>query len=349
MAAQKADSAADLIEARATPWQQALVQRLLQVQRGRGLPHALLINPRTAVDSRAFGWYLATALLCQHEDADQAPCGSCGHCQLMRANSYPDFTFTTLVHNERPPHKLNRDIRIDQIRHLIHQLALTASQSSGKMALVYPAERMNQSSANSLLKTLEEPASGSILILLSHNPGRLPVTIRSRCQQWSVPRPEAPQALDWLTQQQMPTDQQADYLELAAGDVELALQLHTDQALDHLTRLQQAVKSYLGGHSDVTAVRDSVDGLDDGLLRLIVRRVLQSFVYQQATREASAGGRRCLQALLDLMQRADRVLQSQETNLILQLQLEDVLISLKQILTGENQHGRTRQPGHTVT
>ncbi len=336
------------IQGRATPWQSDLVKRLVDLQRAQGLPHALLINPRTTVDSRSFGWYLVSALLCESSSSAQTPCGSCSCCQLMQANSYPDFTFTTLIDNERT-HKLNRDIKIDQIRALIHRMSLTASHRPGKFALLYPAERMNQASANSLLKTLEEPAAGTTLILLSHNPGRLPVTIRSRCQQWSVQRPGVSEADGWLRSNGVPEDQSADYLDLAGGDTELALELFGVQALQSLAVFQQALKDYLAGRSSVMAVCDSVTSLSDSLLRLIVRRILQSFVQQQLEREATAQVRTRLQGLLDLMQKADFVLQSEETNLILHLQLEDVLISLKQLLTAENQHGRTRQPGHTVT
>jgi|GEM_PF-484788 len=336
------------IQGSATPWQSDLVKRLVELQRAKGLPHALLINPRTAVDSRRFGWFLVSALLCDASSRAQIPCGSCSSCQLMQANSYPDFTFTTLVDNERT-HKLNRDIKIDQIRALIHRMSLTASHRPGKFALLYPAERMNQASANSLLKTLEEPAAGTTLILLSHNPGRLPVTIRSRCQQWAVQRPAGSEAGDWLRSNGLPDDQWVDYLELAGGDAELALELFGATALQSLGVFQQALKDYLAGRSSVMTVCASVSGLSDSLLRLIVRRVLQSFVQQQLAREATPQLRKRLQGLLDLMQKADFVLQSEETNLILHLQLEDVLISLKQLLTAENQHGRTRQPGHTVT
>jgi DNA polymerase-3 subunit delta' len=337
----------DPVRPSATPWQRDLVQRLVDLRQRNGLAHALLINPRTAVDSREFGWYLASALMCRAESAN-APCGECRPCRLMRANTYPDFSFTTLVDNERT-HKLNRDIKINQIRQLIHRLSLTASDSVGKYALVYPAERMNQNAANSLLKTLEEPATGVTLILLSHTPGRLPVTIRSRCQRWTVDSPAADEADAWLAGEGLSQDARGDYLGLANGDAQLAAELHSQQALEHLNALQQAIREYLGGRSSVMAVSASVKGLDDDLLRRLVRRILRSFIDQQLQREPSQAGRSRLASLLDLVHKADFVLQSQETNLILHLQLEDVLISLKQILLGENHHGRTRQPGHTVT
>ena len=168
----------DIIEpviGEALPWQRPLVQKLGSLRQQHRLPHALLIELQTQVDSRAFGWYLVMALLCESPE-DGNPCQVCPACALMRANNYPDFTFTTLLENDKT-HKLNKDIKIDQIRRLIHQLSLTDSRQGGKFALIYPAEKMNPSAANSLLKTLEEPSSNSTLILLTHNPGRLPVTI----------------------------------------------------------------------------------------------------------------------------------------------------------------------------
>ena len=162
----------------AEKWQLDLVKQLIELKQQQKLPHAILIELRTSVDSRSFGWHLASSLFCQSDGQDK-PCGQCQACQLMSANNYPDFFFTTLIDNDKT-HKLNKDIKIDQIRRLIHQFSLTRNLQAGKVALIYPAEKLNKSSANSLLKTLEEPSSDSTLILLTHNAGRLPITIRSR-------------------------------------------------------------------------------------------------------------------------------------------------------------------------
>ena len=71
----------------------------------------------------------------------------------------------------------------------------------GVGALIDPAERMNPAAANALLKTLEEPQADTYFLLVSHQPGRLPATIVSRCQRLDAPFPARGQARAWLASQ----------------------------------------------------------------------------------------------------------------------------------------------------
>ena len=77
------------------------------------------------------------------------------------------------------PEQGSRVIKIDQVRALINFAHQTASLGSRKVILLYPAEAMNLNSANALLKSLEEPAPGTYLLLASHASGNLPATVRS--------------------------------------------------------------------------------------------------------------------------------------------------------------------------
>jgi DNA polymerase-3 subunit delta' len=331
----------------ALPWQLSLVEELVDLKQSHRLPHAILIEMKTRVDSREFGWYLAGALLCKQPTQDKRPCGSCEHCRLMQANSYPDFTFTTLQENERSG-KLNKDIKIDQIRRLIHQLALTPDRDAGKMALIYPAERMNLSAANSLLKTLEEPAQNSTLVLLTHHAARLPVTIRSRCQHRSVNNPPPKEAAKWCIEQGIAKDEIEPQLSLAHGDPEYAVQLSEQDFTRHLQAFQVQLQEYLSGKSDVISLINSSKGLDNEWIRHMIRNILHKFVLQQLNEPLDHSRKNRLRALLDLINHSNFVLQVEENNLNLQLQLEDVLISLKQIINEEYHHGGT-QSGYPVT
>ena len=323
----------ETIKPQALPWQLPLVEQLVSLQQQQRLPHALMIELQTQVDSRSFGWYLVSALLCGAEPAAK-PCLSCPACQLMLANNYPDFTFTTLVENDKT-HKLNKDIRIDQIRQLIHQLSLTDSRQAGKFALIYPAEKMNQSSANSLLKTLEEPSSNATLILLTHNPGRLPVTIRSRCQRWSLNNPEPAVAQAWLLEQGMQQQHIDAYLELAHADAQLALELmQQDFAPQHLA-FRQLLDDFLQNRIAATAVVQGTGINEPGKLRLLVKTELVRLIYQQLQQQLSNGVKRQLAGLLDLIQHNEHYLRIEDNNLNLQIQLEDLLISMKRVLTRE--------------
>ena len=91
-----------------------------------------------------------------------------------------------------------RSIAVEQIRDTIDALALKSHGGRAKVVIVEPADGLTISAANALLKTLEEPSEDTYLFLLSHQPQRLPATIRSRCQRLDVAAP-APEALRaWL-------------------------------------------------------------------------------------------------------------------------------------------------------
>lgn len=78
--------------------------------------------------------------------------------------------------------KLKKDISVDQIRQLTKKLHLSAATDRHRIILVDAAEQMNSNAANALLKLLEEPPQRTLFLLVSHCPGRLLPTIRSRCQ-----------------------------------------------------------------------------------------------------------------------------------------------------------------------
>ncbi len=336
----------DTIIAGVKPWETAVIDQIVMLKRKNQLPHAILLEMRTSADGLAFGWYLITALVCEDQGVT-TPCGSCRACQQMSANTYPDLSFVTLVENEKT-RKINRDIKIEQIRKLIHRLSLTTTYRAGKSALIYPAERMNSASANSLLKTLEEASSDATLVLLTHNAGRLPITIRSRCQRWTVPFPDPELASQWLIDQGISKDEAAAYLKLAQQDAQLALELFRRQAFSHLRRFEAALQEYINGRTAVLNVVDSIKQLDEDDIILLVQQVILDQIQSSTANVLSAQQKGKLGALLDLRAQAVRVLQSSENNLILRLQLEDVLISFKQILNQENQHASTSQPGNTV-
>ena len=78
-------------------------------------------------------------------------------------------------------------------------MQLTSHEGNAKVAILEDADGMTKEAANSLLKTLEEPSQNTYLFLLAQQPGRLPSTIRSRCQLLSVQRPSSKDALEWVS------------------------------------------------------------------------------------------------------------------------------------------------------
>lgn len=100
--------------------------------------------------------------------------------RLLAAGSHPDFRW--LERLERPSGGLARNISVEQIRSLGDLLAVTPSMSPWRAIVIDAADDLEASAANALLKMLEEPPANTLFFLVSHAPGRLLPTIRSRCR-----------------------------------------------------------------------------------------------------------------------------------------------------------------------
>jgi DNA polymerase-3 subunit delta' len=156
-----------------------------------------------------------------------------------------------LVH----PEEEERPIRVDQVRELGAFVSL--SGSGAKVGLIAPAERMNRNAANSLLKTLEEPPSGTHLILVSHAPGLLPATVRSRCQALDFRTPSGEDALTWLSSQLPDTPHPERLLALGNGAPLRALELAETDTTAVLESLLADMESLVHGRADPVAVATS--------------------------------------------------------------------------------------------
>jgi DNA polymerase-3 subunit delta' len=109
----------------------------------------------------------------------------------VQAARHPDLTRVSLLEE-------SRQIRIEQLRELANELALTSHAGGYKVGILTPADALNRFAANALLKTLEEPPPRTLLILVATQPSRLPATVRSRCQRLRVRAPSREQGIAWL-------------------------------------------------------------------------------------------------------------------------------------------------------
>lgn len=183
------------------PWQTDAWQRIRQSRQQNRLTHALLLTGAPGVGKRRFADALSQSLLCQSPDTLTGyACGECRHCVLYQAGNHPD-SYHIGLEASKTTGKLSRLITIDQIRDWVAGQGQTAHLGDFKVTIIEPAEQMNTASANALLKTLEEPTPGTLLILISAMPGALLPTVRSRCQHLSISSPAADIASSWLQQQ----------------------------------------------------------------------------------------------------------------------------------------------------
>jgi DNA polymerase III subunit delta' len=153
------------------------------------LPHALLIHDVAGAGGDWLARWVAQLTLCTNANA--APCGGCVGCKRVEASQHPDFVVVQ-------PTDDSKQIRIEQVRELASELALTSHQGGYKVGILTPADAFNRFAANALLKTLEEPPPRTLLILVASVPSRLPATILSRCQRIAVRTPKRAESVAWL-------------------------------------------------------------------------------------------------------------------------------------------------------
>ena len=198
------------------PWQQrAYDQAVAALQAGR-LGHGLLVCGPAGLGQRAVVERLARYVLCGGE-----PAPGDRNLQLIEAGTHPDLQLVSFIPTKAGD-KLRTEIVIEQVRELSRKLSLTPQYGRAQVAIIDPADAVNRSAFNALLKTLEEPASGRYLWLLSAEPMRLPATIRSRCQRLEFRLPPRAEALAWLQAQGFPEKSAAEALDFARGHPGLA-------------------------------------------------------------------------------------------------------------------------------
>jgi len=228
------------------PWLQAARQQFSQQLASERQAHAILLAGPAGLGKAELANEMAAALLCLEppslkgklEESSMA-CGSCRSCQLFSTGAHPDFRLMSFISKENSE-ELRTVIIVDQVRQLIGNLQLTNSLSPRKVAIIHPAEAMNRSAANAILKTLEEPAGEAVLILVCNDASSLPATIRSRCQVLTVRAPAIPEALDWL-QKQAGADEHTARLALqasAASPLRAAMLLKTGRTDDYRMMLE---------------------------------------------------------------------------------------------------------------
>lgn len=225
------------------PWAEPLWQRLVTQARDQRLPHALLISGHTGIGKNEFVLALAHWLLC-HQPQVLRPCGQCRSCQLLSSNSHPDLVVLQ-------PEEAGKPIKVDQIRELTQFLHATAQQGGCRLVIMEPAEAMNISAANALLKSLEEPGQNTYLLLVSHQPGQLMPTIRSRCQRIDFPRPTMVVATEWLCQRLGLGDDKAEQLLRIAQYAPLqAADLYEGEQMQLRARLMKGLADILRGREN---------------------------------------------------------------------------------------------------
>lgn len=151
------------------------LQRLAKADQHQQLSGSYIFAGPSHVGKTAAANFFVQNLLCKQRSLDNQPCDNCVPCRQLAQGTYADLTSIE-------PEADKRDISIEQIRGLINKLKLSSFANSYKIGMIYHADKLNEKSANALLKTLEEPNRKVLIFLITNNLDRLPATIVSRSQ-----------------------------------------------------------------------------------------------------------------------------------------------------------------------
>jgi len=241
------------------PWQLENWNTIQSVNRAERMAHAILFTGPVGIGLEHFSKCLTAGLLCENSHNNSGgniqACGDCRSCHLIRGGSHPD-----LVAIE--PEEAGKQIKVDEIRRLIDFIHLTSQYGRYKISVIAPADAMNRSAANSLLKTLEEPPEQSLLILLSHRPNLLPVTIRSRCQQVRF-KPTYDEATVRWVEESIEADESAEHLLAVAGGAPLAIdEMLEDNIFEYQRNLLDDLVALKSGQEDPIKIAEKWKNYD---------------------------------------------------------------------------------------
>ena len=276
----------------------------------------LFVGPG-GIGKRTFALLLAKTLFCQRVPPEQfAPCGVCTGCVQVEARTHPD-----LLQVFKPADKSG--LSIEQIAGerdsrmqvgLCHDIHMSPQEAGRRIAIIDDADTLTIEAANAMLKTLEEPPRGAILILIGTSPQRQLPTIRSRCQIVRFDPPNMEEAMALLTARGYVADSEhlQKALELSGGDLLEAQRMLEPEAAEYreqiaasvsvaipeAMRLTKLVTTYVeAGNSEAPVKRDRIRETMLVAIAEYRRQIRQRIAAAEAIDQPLNRMERCLQTL----------------------------------------------------
>lgn len=328
------------------PWHETYWQHLQACLKHDRLPHALMITGPAGLGKSLFSHQIAHSLLCHSPVAATGlACGQCRVCRLLSASTHPDLSIVSPLENKK-------NISVDQIRELGGFIALTAQFERYKVVILEPAEKMTLNAANSLLKTLEEPTSNSLLILVTSQSAQLSATVRSRCQEIRFSPVDDAVGLAWLEENLADKSDSRQLLALANGSPLKALEMADSSLVSLRMALFKGLEQLAANQIDPialcqqwskedkhTTLRCLSSWLTD-MLRLSMAAQAPHISNCDLTARLSAlAAKSSPRELILQLDRVAQALQHIEKNHSFQLVLEDILIQWR--ICFYQKHGTT--------
>lgn len=241
--------------------QQDAEEVFLRAIQARRLPHAWLVTGPRGIGKATLAYRVVRHLFAASLDDASATTGLFGELpaisslsftglevtpehsifQQIASGSFPDLRILERTADREG--RLKREISVEDVRQLTSFLHMTATNGSWRAGIIDPVDELTQQAANALLKILEEPPEQTLLILVSHNPGRLLPTLRSRCRQLSLPPLDA-EVVEQLLANHLPELPESDRTALAylsEGSIGRALDLHEAGGLELYGQLVEMI------------------------------------------------------------------------------------------------------------
>jgi DNA polymerase III subunit delta' len=301
------ENAADRLDGAPHPRERSILvghgaaeQNLLDAYRGPRMHHAWLIGGPEGIGKATLAYRFARFILA-HPDprrvggaTDLFVSPDDPVARRIVAGAHPDLLALRRI-AEAGKDKIPQDISVNAVRDLVRFFGSTAGEGGWRICLVDAADELNRSSANALLKLLEEPPARSLFLIVAHMPGRLLPTIRSRCRTLALaPLTEAEivRGLASFDEVKLPAEEAADLARRAGGSLRRALEIadggqagFAASVEAELARLPALDPQALHGLGDKLARRD------DALFDLFLRTVLDH-IHATVTATAGEGARR---------------------------------------------------------
>lgn len=223
------------------------------------VPNALLFAGTDGVGKRLFALELAKAFLCRNKTNNES-CGECSACVRTEQFEFPkaddkDAHKKVIFSNHADVGTViayNRNILVDAIRDLEREAYFRPYEGNVRFFLIDDADKMNDAASNALLKTLEEPASTSHIILITSRPDTLLPTIRSRCQTVRFAPVETEKIEQFLIGERKLSLADAKLnARLAFGSVSRALSIELEKLRDQREMLLHVLQDAIENHDRI--------------------------------------------------------------------------------------------------
>ena len=258
------------------------------------LHHAWMITGPRGVGKASLAWRAARRVLGAAPDAALGPLGASPQdpvCKLLEARANPDLLLLRRPWDEKRK-RWRAEITVEEARRAPHFFEMSSGATGGwRVCIVDSADEMNTNAANALLKTLEEPPRRGVLFLVTHTPGRLPATIRSRCRRLDLRPPAVEETARWLGETHgVETDAAMAAARLAAGAPGRALSLHVSGGVDLARNVEAVVeKGASASEADMRRLADRIASKSGEELRDLFYEALSGALRSQARKRAEAG------------------------------------------------------------